>query len=470
MTLLDNLVRRTQVAGVQLYDRLPGQRRAFAEPPPDSDLKPVLGKPGAPLFGYAPTILYDSIRWGRKVFAETGPVSWTNFGPTPVVFLLGPEALEIAWMNRDKALTASGLEFFIGPFFHRGLLLLDFEEHLEHRRIMQQAFSRPRLDDYMSRMKPTIERELASWRPGDDFHMYTCAKQSLLRLATEVFVGTTSGPESRRIENAFVDCLNAGLSVIRFPLPGNAWSRGLAGRRTLDEYFHAQIPAKRAGDGVDLFSVLCNAEDEEGQRFSDDDIVNHMRFVMLAAHDTSTITLSMMTYLLGKHPEWQERVRAESEALGKPALDVADLDRLPSLDLVFKETLRMFAPAGGLAREAIKDTEILGHYIPAGTKVLLQPFVSMRLEKWWPNPDTFDPERFADDRREDRVHRFAWSPFGGGAHKCIGLYFGGMTVKAIMHQMLLKYRWSVPANYEPPLEWGTGPVPSDGLPIRLETV
>ncbi|CAM3146339.1 Cytochrome P450 [Skermania piniformis] len=175
----------------------------------------------------------------------------------------------------------------------------------------------------------------------------------------------------------------------------------------------------------------------------------------------------MMTYLIGKHPEWQDRLRAESRALDKPFLDYDDLDRLPSMDLVFKEATRMYAPAGALPRQALVDTEILGHYIPAGTNLMVNAFASMRLHKWWPDPDRFDPERFAPHRREDKIHRFAWSPFGGGEHKCIGLYFGGMTVKSILHQLLLGYRWHVPRDYEPPLAWGTGPLPSDGLPMRL---
>jgi cytochrome P450 len=90
------------------------------------------------------------------------------------------------------------------------------------------------------------------------------------------------------------------------------------------------------------------------------------------------------------------------------------------------------------------------------------------MSPWWSNPDVFDPERFADHRREDHSHKYAWTPFGGNVHKCIGLHFGGMEVKAILHQMLLRYRWHVPAGYEPPIAFGTGPMPADGLPICLE--
>jgi cytochrome P450 len=187
----------------------------------------------------------------------------------------------------------------------------------------------------------------------------------------------------------------------------------------------------------------------------------------MAAHDTSTITLAMMGYYLGRHPEWQRKVRAESRELGKQWLTYDDLDQLVSLDLVMKEAMRLNAPVGGLFRQAIKDTELLGYYIPAGTIVSASTYATQRMDSVWPNPDEFDPGRFAEDRREDKVHRYAWAPFGGGAHKCIGMHFGTMEVKAIMHQLVLRHRWTVPDGYAPPIGYGTGPMPTDGLPITL---
>ena len=84
------------------------------------------------------------------------------------------------------------------------------------------------------------------------------------------------------------------------------------------------------------------------------------------------------------------------------------------------------------------------------------------------NPDTFDPERFSDERREDASHKYAWTPFGGNVHKCIGMHFGGMEVKAMIHQLLLRNRWTIPAGYEPPVDYATGPFPADGLPVELQ--
>jgi cytochrome P450 len=98
---------------------------------------------------------------------------------------------------------------------------------------------------------------------------------------------------------------------------------------------------------------------------------------------------------------------------------------------------------------------------------MLGLYPTQRMEPWWNDPDVFDPERFNDERREDQSHKYAWVPFGGNVHKCIGMHFGGMEVKAILHQMLLRYAWAVPADYEPPMSYGTGPFPADGLPITL---
>jgi cytochrome P450 len=461
-------MKRLQAAAAAVVERYPSPTRPLADPPPGSGLKPVMGDFGAPVVGHSLLGLVDPLRVALDTYRDIGPVSWTGVLGMPVVTLIGPEAIEQAWTNRDRAFSnEQGWEPVIGPFFRRGILLLDFEEHLYHRRILQQAFTRPRLVGYLDMMTGGIERTLDSWQPGAAFPVYSQAKQMLLGLASEVLVGARLGAEAQRLEHAFEDAVRGGQAIIRANVPGGIWARGLRGRRILQDYFRRELPARRAGDGDDLFSVLCRSKSEDGAVFTDEDVVNHMIFVLMAAHDTSTIALSMLTYYLGKHPEWQDRLREESLALGKPTLDYVDLDRLPSLDLAFKEALRINSPVGMLFRKTIVDTDILGHYIPAGTEVGINAYATMRLADYWPSPERFDPERFAEPRREDKIHRYAWAPFGGGAHKCIGLYFGGMTVKSVMHQMLLRFDWSVPPGYEPPMTWGTGPTPADGLPIDL---
>ncbi len=463
------LARHAQTLGARVVERYPSTARPLAPPPAGSDLRPVLGDFGAPGIGYTLHALSDPIGLARNRFERYGPVSWMGLLGRRTVGVFSPAAVEAVLLDRDKVFSAQrGWEFVIGPFFHGGLLLRDFDEHLFHRRIMQQAFTRPRLVGYLELTTPRITRGIAQWRPGAHFALYDEVKKILLAQATEVFAGAELGPESVMLSRAFEDAVHGATALLRTNVPGGVWSRGLRGRRMLADYFRRELPAKRAGAGKDLFSVLCTAESEEGHTFSDREVIEHMIFVMMAAHDTSTIAATMLAYELARHPDWQERLRAESLALGKPTLDYADLDRLPGLDLAFKEALRLYSPVAQQVRETTRDTDILGHYLPRGTLVVVGAYPMMRTAAYWHDPDAFDPERFAADRREDKSHRLAWAPFGGGAHKCIGLFFGGMTVKAVLHQMLLRYRWSLRPGYEVPLVAGTGPMPADGLPIRLE--
>ncbi|MGH3664198.1 MAG: cytochrome P450, partial [Micromonosporaceae bacterium] len=369
--------------------------------------------------------------------------------------------------NPHKAF-ASGpaWSYFIGPFFHRGIMLLDFDEHLRHRRILQQAFTSDRLRGYLDRMQPAITQRLGRWQPGQRFQVYPAMKQLTLDLATDIFMGGQLSDEADRLNQAFADCVRAGTAYLRFNLPGLRWSRGLAGRRKLEDFLYAALPTRRASGGDDLFSVLCRASSDDGDRFTDEDIVNHMIFLLMAAHDTSTITMTAMSHYLALHPEWQARCRAEARAHGG-VLDYRELMAPTSLDLVMKESLRLLAPVPSLPRRAVVDTEVLGYHIPAGTMVVVSPHVIHHLPEFWPDPERFDPERFAEHRRDDKVHRHAWTPFGGGAHKCIGMYFATVQVKAVMHQMLTRYEWSAPPGYRVRWDHTSLPRPKDGLPVRL---
>lgn len=460
---------RARHAAASVFERMPPlPARALAEPPPGSGLKPVMGDPGLPLLGHSLTVMGDPLAVSRRGFERFGTVSWANIIGITIVSVYGPDGIETVLANRDKAFSSEiGWNEFIGPFFERGVMLMDFDEHLHHRRILQHAFKRERLITYLRMMNPVIARGISQWRTGPGFELYPATKQMTLDIATEVFMGEHLGPEADAVNRAFVNLVLGGNTPVRADVPGGRWHRGLQSRRMMEDYFRRKLPAKRAAETDDLFSVLCHAESEDGARFSDQDIINHMIFTMMAAHDTSTITLTMMGYFLAKHPEWQDRVREECLALDKEALDFDDLDALPAMDMVFKETLRMNPPVGMLARATLKDTEIDGHYVPEGSIVALGMYASHRMEPFWHDPDRFDPERFSPERREDQRHKYVWAPFGGGVHKCIGLHFGGMEVKALLHQLLLRYELRVPATYEPFIDMATGPYPADGLPIEL---
>jgi cytochrome P450 len=442
----------------------------LATPPAGSGLKPVLGDGGAPIIGHSLDFMRFGVEYALRRYDDYGPVSWMGAFGRRIVTLSGPEATQIALVNKDKAFSQAGWEFFIEKFFHRGLMLLDFGEHHMHRRIMQQAFSRDRLSGYVDQMGPALREGITAWPDRSNPRLYWSLKQLTLDVATRVFMGMRAdagSAEAQRVNRAFVNSVRAGTALVRYPVPGGRWSAGLSGRKLLEKYFGGNLPAKRRVGGDDLFAALCQASTEDGERFDDADVINHMIFLMMAAHDTSTITSTATAYYLAKHPHWQERARAESLALGDDIPDIEALERLHTLDLVIKEALRLVAPVPTMARKTVRDTEVLGHFLPEGTLVGVSPTVNHYLPEYWTDPHRFDPERFSDERREDKSHRFAWIPFGGGAHKCIGLHFGTLEVKALLHEMLRTYRWTVPENYEVRWDYVSLPGPVDGLPVRL---
>ncbi|HEX6493325.1 MAG TPA: cytochrome P450 [Candidatus Dormibacteraeota bacterium] len=446
------------------------RERSLAAPPAGSSLQPVPGDRGLPVLGHSLEVLIGGPRYAHWRWERYGPVSWLDAFGIREVALLGPDATEVVFTNRDGAFSQRGWDRFIGPFFHRGLMLLDFDEHLHHRRLMQAAFTRPRLAAYMERVDEISAAAIASWPASGELRLHFRLKQLSLDLATHIFMGERLGPEADALNAAFVATVRGGLALVRRPMPGGRWSAGLRGRRVLVEYFRERLPAKRAGDSDDLFSALCHATGEDGERFTDEDVVNHMVFLMMAAHDTSTITTGAVASHLATHPEWQTRVREEAFALGDAPLSLEALDRLPLLDLVVKESLRLVAPVPSLARETVRDTEVLGHHIPAGTLVSVSPWFNHHMAELWTDPARFDPERFAEPRREDRSHRYAWVPFGGGMHKCIGMHLGMFEVKTLLVHLLRRYRWELMPGYRMRWDLTALPVPSRGLPLQVERI
>ena len=433
---------------------------------------PVAG--GIPVIGQTYNFLFQPLTSGIALYERLGPVIRGNAFGLNSVALGGPEAVELVLRNSDQAFSNhQGWAYFIEKFFHRGLMLLDFDEHKFHRGILQTAFKKAALTDYLQRMQPVIGQGLARWRKqamglrGTDFKVYPELKRLTLDIATEVFMGEPLGKEADHINNAFVDCVKAGTAIIRYPIPGGRWQRGLRGRATLEAFFRSRIAAKRRQPGTDLFSRLCIAEDEQGNRFSDDDVINHMIFLLMAAHDTSTITLTSMMYQLGKHPDWQRRLREEALALGKSTLVHDDLSQLPLMDLVLKESLRLLSPVHVLPRKTVKPVEFKGYLIPANVYVIISPIVTHHLFQYWTAPTMFDPERFGPERREHKQHPYQYLPFGGGAHMCIGLHFAELEIKTILYQLLLKFRWSVPEHYVMPINFTSLPTPRDQLPVKL---
>lgn len=423
---------------------------------------------GLPYVGRTFAYLRDPMAMMRRTWEEHGPVSEADFLGTRYTMVLGPDACAEVLRNPRKDF-ASGPAWnrLVGPFFDRGLMFLDFEEHHRHRRLMQAAFTRQRLEGYVAALGPAVSRGLDAWSPRPDLRAYPALKQLTLDLATEVFMGGTraSREELDAVNRAFIDCVQAATALLRVPVPGTRWGRAHAGRRLLEQFFRAELAGRREGAGDDLFSVLARLDDD-GWRLSDEDVVNHMIFLLMAAHDTSTITVSTLMRHLGEHPEWQQRLREEAAGLpDHPTLD--QLDGLTDLDRAIREALRLVPPVPTVVRHTVRDTEVLGVDVPAHRHVAVLLHFSHHMPEYWDEPGRFDPDRFSPERAEDKRHRHAWTPFGGGVHKCLGMVFAHAEVKLVVHQLLRRFSWQLPPGYVDRLDYHSLPFPRDGQPLAL---
>jgi cytochrome P450 len=407
----------------------------------------------------------------EELLRTHGPVVMLDTGIFRSVNLFGPDANRFVLLDRDRVFSAKRpWELIMGRIFPNGLLLRDGDDHKFHRKIMHQPFTRPALRSYAGRMNDMIASAVSAWAAREEMLAFPAFKSMTLDMAASIFLGVELGADNRAMNAAFERMVAASMSRVRLPIPGLEFHRGLAGRSYMKRWLGGRLSERRAGGGDVMLSRLCGAETEEGERFSDAEIVDHTIFLMMAAHDTTTSTLCSLACELARHPEWQERVRQESLAFGGEYVGLDDLDALPSLRLAMRETLRRYPPLPVIPRIATAEVEFEGFRIPEGAMVVVAPIVTHHLSEWWDEPERFDPERFSPGRAEHERHTHSWIPFGGGLHHCLGQRFAEMQVTAVVHQLARRVRWSVPEGYRMPVQQAPISKPLDGLPLRIEPI
>ena len=439
--------------------------------PPLASLAHIPGTEGWPVIGSTLTLLRDPKGEVRRLAARFGPVFRTRAFGIRDVALLGPDANEFVLFDPAKIFSsAHGLSSFLERLFPRNLLLLDFDEHRLHRKALSVAFRAGPMKSYLESLNRGIARGVAEWKShAGEMRFYPAVKHLTLDLAAASFLGAELGPEIAQLKRAFIDMVAAIVAVVRKPIPGTKMARGLKGRAFMVDYFGRQIDARRASDGADLFTHLCKATTDDGGLLTPEQIVDHMSFLMMAAHDTLTSSLASFVWFLSKNPAWQSELRAEISSLGLDKgepLPYERLDDLPLTEMAYKESLRLIPPAPATSRCALRDTEFAGYKIPAGTRVSANILFTHHMPELWPEPETFDPLRFSAEASRGR-HKFAFAPFGGGAHMCLGLHFAYMQAKCFAYHLLSTTEVSVASGYDPGWRLWPIPQPRDGLLVRI---
>ena len=436
--------------------------------PTEADLAHIPGEAGYPLVGHTLTQLKDPHAFTRRMVETYGRVyKVKSFGGWNVA-LIGADASELVLFNRDKIFSSEqGWGPILDQLFPRGLMLMDFDHHRADRKALSIAFKPGPMRHYSGQLNAGMAKAVEAWGEGT-MQFYPAIKQLTLDLAAVSFIGLPFGPEADAINQAFIDMVQASVAPVRKPLPFTQMKRGVDGRKFLVDYFTRETERRRAeGGGQDMFSQFAVAEREDGKLMDVDEVVDHMNFLMMAAHDTITSSGTSLVWLLAKHPEWQEKLREELRAVTDDKGDLAydDFGKVELTEMAFKEALRMVPPVPSTPRRALKSFEYGGYRIPAGAHVGINTFFVHHDEEHWDDPWSFDPMRFTPDKVKAR-HKYAWTPFGGGAHMCLGLHFAYMQIKVLMAHLLTRYRIEL-VDGDP--DWQAWPIPKpkDGLRVKL---
>jgi cytochrome P450 len=416
-------------------------------------------------------MLRDPVGLFGRYAERYGPVSRISMTGFNTVVLNHPDFADLVLRDPDNNFSAKkGWEPHMAAFFEGGLVMRDFGEHRVHRRIVTSSFKRTSMLRYAEQVQTICERTVQRWGEMGEILFYDEIKRLLLDIAFGVFCWVDERDKAvDEVNRAFSNMMEGSIGVVRLDVPGTSYHRGLVGRRFLKRYFLEQIEKKRASDDEDAFAGFCRATRDDGSYYSDEDVANHMVFLMLAAHDTTTSSATMAAYHLAHDPAVQAALAREIAEVPRPLEYDTIFGGMPTMLGVFYETLRMHPPVPMLLRRSLRECHIGGVRIPGDTMVCV-PIMSLhRLPDWWESPETFDPHRFDEAIEDPRAHPSKWIPFGGGAHKCIGLLFARLLFSHLYSELLSRYevRFAKPGYFPTKLQHFPFTKPVDRLPVKL---
>ncbi|MFE1319018.1 cytochrome P450 [Kitasatospora phosalacinea] len=334
-----------------------------------------------------------------------------------------------------------------------GLLTSQDAEYVRQRRMIQPLFTRSRVDAYAGIVHDEAADLAKRWESAPDGtvelsrEMDVLTLRAVARILFGADIDTAAGIVGREFPVVGSSVLRRAVAPVRIPRgwPTPANRRTAAAQAELYRICDRIIARRLADadqDARDMITLLTRARDEDGSRLDPEAVRDQVLIFLLAGHETTATALTFALHLLARHPEAQERARAEVDLAldGRPAA-AADLDRLPYLTRVFKEAMRLYPSVAIMGRRAVAEAEIDGYAIPAGADVYVSPYVTHRHPAYWQDPDAFDPDRFTPAAEADRP-RYAWFPFGGGPRACIGQYFSMLEGVVGLATLLQRHRFA----------------------------
>ncbi|MET0790498.1 MAG: cytochrome P450, partial [Polyangiaceae bacterium] len=345
---------------------------------------------------------------------------------TQVIF--DPELIETVLIGNHAAFSKDAFVRDLGQVLGEGLLNSEGEAWRRQRKLAAPSFQRTEIANYAEQMVECTERFLRDLKEDEPFDVHA----GFMHLTLDILVRTLFGTQISRVREveAALDSVMAEYSPLRMalrvalpPWVSSRSRRRIARLRSALDSVLLELIAERKADqraGSDLLSRLLAAGDAQGG-LSDAQLRDETMTLFLAGHETTALTLTYTLRLLALHPAIAERTQREvRQVLDGRTATLSDLPALPFTRAVLNESLRLFPPAWGMTREAIGDCELGEFACPAGTQVIVVPWVMHRDQRFFERPELFHPERWLTP---PELPRCVYMPFGAGPRVCIGNHF-----------------------------------------------
>jgi cytochrome P450 len=367
----------------------------------------------------------------RKRYGDA--VTFGTLFDSQFVMLFHPTLVKQVFQGSGTRLRAGEANAMLGPIVgERSVLLLDGAEHLRHRRLLLPTFHGERMQAYGEAMRDSADVEIDSWPVGEPFALLPTMQALTLRVIMRAVFGFEPGPAEDELQarvRAMIEPMARprGLMLLymlgRFGGDRAAMARFETNRRAVDELLFAEIARRREEPELerreDVFSALLLAQDEDGERLSDQEVRDELVTLLLAGHETTATGLAWTFDLLLHSPAVHRRaIEGDNEYL----------------DAVVKESLRLRPVIPGVGRVVREEPLVLnGWVIPPGVEI--NPSIRMihRRADLYPDPSTFRPERFLEP---DAPDTYTWIPFGGGTRRCLGASFAQMEMRIVLRRVL----------------------------------
>jgi len=409
---------------------------------------------GMPVFGN----LFDIRKNPMSVFMRAASfeedVVNIPVGPRNVFLVRRPEHVKYVLQDNVKTFSKrtrgyEALRLVLG----NGLLTSEGDFWLRQRRLAQPSFHRQRIAGFGQKMTELTGQMLETWLPKavrrEQFDVAREMMALTLRIVGWTLLGTEVGPDSPAVGKALTVLLHQVIRRTTVLLKLPSWAPTPShfilnrARSQLDRVVTKVVEERRraGGGGEDLLGMLMSARDEEtGQSMSNEQLRDEVMTIFLAGHETTANALTWTLYLLSHHPEIRARLEREVDAaLGGRVPGFVDLPKLTYPLAVVQEAMRLYPPVALLMRRAEKEDSIGGYRIPNQVFVAVSPYVTHRDPTVFPNPESFEPDRFVGERAAS-IPRFAYLPFSSGPRICIGNNFALMEAQLVLSMIVQRYR------------------------------